>query len=82
MVKQIISTALFFLFRFQDDINCLNDFLAGICLAVNDDVVNAVLGTLYVDGVLLGQPIVPAAVPDTQKVGVFLVPASCAQVRA
>jgi hypothetical protein len=64
------------LLRFQNDINRLDDFLGWILFAIDDDVMNSLFGARHVDGVLLCQPVVPAAVPDTQKVGVFLKGAS------
>ena len=60
------------LFLFQDVVDCLNDPFALVGLAVNDDLMNSLFDARDVDRVLLREPIVPTAVPNTQEVGVFL----------
>ena len=68
-IKFRLSLLLLFL---QHDIDRLNDGFSGIGLAIDDHVVNPCLGARHVKGVLFRQPVVPAAVPNSQKVGVFL----------
>ncbi len=67
-------TSLFLLLLLlQDSVYRLNDPLILVGLAVNNDVMNSLLNPRHVDRVLFGKTVVPAAVPDTQEVSIFLV---------
>ena len=57
----------------EDDVDRLNDPLVLVGLAVNDNLMNALLDPRHIDGVLFGKTVVPAAVPHPQKVSIFLV---------
>ena len=44
-----------------------------MCLAVDDDVVNVLFHARHVDRMFLSESVVPAAIPDPEKVRVFLI---------
>ena len=54
----------------EDDVDGLDDFLVLVGLAIDDDLVLERLGAIDLDRMLLGQTVVPAAVPDRQVVRV------------
>ena len=56
----------------QNDIDRLDDCSGGIRLAIDDHVVNSVFGAAHIKRVLFCKAIVPAAVPNPEKIGVFL----------
>src|SRR5215471_4980008 len=55
------------------DVDRLDDLLVWVCLTVDDDPVLNRLGAIDEHHVLLSQSVVPAAVPDRQIIGVFLI---------
>ncbi len=57
----------------QKNIDGLDDRRASIGLAVDDQLVNAFSNSRQVDGRLLSEAIVPTAVPNAEKVRVFLI---------
>jgi len=57
----------------ENRIDRLDDCYVPMCLAVDDDVVNVLFHARHVDRMLLGKSVVPAAIPDSEKVGVFLI---------
>src|ERR1700735_4987472 len=57
---------------FENDIDGLDDLLAGIGLAINDDLVLQLSGAADQHDVLLGKAVIPAAIPGGQIVRVFL----------
>ena len=62
---------IFFVFL-QDDIDRLNDTLVAVGFAVNDHIVNSLFHPRHIDRMLLRKPVIPAAVPSSEEVGVFL----------
>src|SRR5689334_15595447 len=56
----------------EDDGEGFDDLLVLVRLAVDDDLVLDVLALLDVEEVLLGEAVVPAAVPGGERVRVFL----------
>lgn len=65
---------------FENRVDCLDDRYVSIGFAVDDDVVNVLFDAGHVDRMLLGQSIVPAAIPNPEEVRVFLIGAG--QLRA
>ena len=51
----------------ENRIDRLDDCYVPMCLAVDDDVVNVLFHAGHVDRMLLGESIVPAAIPDPRK---------------
>jgi hypothetical protein len=51
----------------------IDNFLIGIGFAIDDDLVDAFLGAVDVDGVPLHMTVPPAAVPGAEEIGVLLI---------
>ena len=56
----------------EHDCKRLDDLLPGIGLAVDDDLVLDDLALLQVEEMLLGEAVIPAAIPSGEEIGVFL----------
>ena len=57
---------------FEDHIHCVNDLLARVFFAVNDDFVLQRLRTINLHLVVLSEAIIPAAIPNRQIISVLL----------
>jgi hypothetical protein len=61
------------LFHLQHDCDRLNDLLVRIGFAIDDDLVQTLLCSLWIEKVFFCKPVIPAAVPHRQSICVFLI---------
>jgi hypothetical protein len=57
---------------FEDHVHCVDDLLARVFFAINDDFVLQRLRTIKLHLVVLNEAIIPAAIPNRQILSVLL----------